>query len=85
MTRAPGQTVDQPPPGDVLEDDGRSRPRASPAASILTLCGFLVAMIAGLYSAAPADGPGGHVEPDRGRLAGWIVLGFLLTFGMFGG
>ena len=39
--------------------------------TILMLCGFLAAMIAGaLPAAAAARGPRGHLEPDRGRLAG---------------
>ena len=69
MTRAPEQTVNEPPPGDDEDDDDRGL--EFNGRTILTLCGFLAAMILALYLLLPQlAGPGGHVGADRGRLAG---------------
>ena len=85
MTRAPEQTVDEPPPGDVQEEDD-DRGLELNARTILTLCGFLVAMIAGLYFLLPQltglEDTWNRIEDGS---PGWIVLAFGLTFGMFGG
>ena len=51
MTRAPEQTVDEPRPGDAHEDDDRGLEFSG--RSVLTLCGFLAAMILGLYLLLP--------------------------------
>ena len=83
---APEQTVDR-------AAARRATPRTTNAAlefsgrTVLTLCGFLVAMIAGaLLPAAAARRPRRHLEPDRGRLAAaGSCSRFVLTVGMFGG
>ena len=59
---------------------------SSTAARVLTLCGFLAAMILGLYLLLPQLA---GLEDTWSRIEdgspGWIVLAFVLTFGMFGG
>ena len=54
--------------------------------TILTLCGFLAAMILALYLLLPQLA---GLEDTWNRIEdgspGWIVLAFVLTFGMFGG
>jgi uncharacterized protein (TIRG00374 family) len=83
MTRAPQHTADSTSPGGAHDDDhglefsGRT---------VLTLCGFLLAMIAGLYFLLPQLA---GLEDTWHRIGDgsprWIVLAFLLTFGMFAG
>src|SRR4051812_32254285 len=84
MTRAPEQTVNQPPPGDHDDDDNRGLELK--ARTILTLCGFLAAMILALYLLLPQLA---GLEDTWNRIEdgspGWIVLAFVLTFGMFAG
>jgi uncharacterized protein (TIRG00374 family) len=82
MTRAPARTVDEPPPGG--DDDDRGLEFGG--RTVLTLCGFLGAMIAGLYLLLPQlaglEDTWERIE-DGSPL--WILLAFALTFGMFGG
>jgi uncharacterized protein (TIRG00374 family) len=84
MTQAPEQTLD-PPPGDGAHDDEDHGLEFS-ARTVLTLCGFLVAMIAGLYFLLPQlaglDDTWHRIQSGSPR---WIVLAFVLTFGMFAG
>ena len=84
MTRAPEQTVDVPAPGDDEDDDDRGLELNG--RTILTLCGFLAAMILALYLLLPQLA---GLEDTWNRIEdgspGWIVLAFVLTFGMFGG
>ena len=87
MTRAPEQTVDQPAPGDdEHDDDDDGRRLEFNGRTVLTLCGFLAAMILGLYLLLPQLA---GLEDTWSRIEdgspGWIVLAFVLTFGMFGG
>ena len=84
MTRAPEQTVDQPPrPGNHKDED---RGLEINGRSVLTLCGFLLATILGLYLLLPQlaglEDTWERIEDGSPR---WILLAFLLTFGMFGG
>ena len=51
MTRAPEQTVDPHTPGDEHDEDDRGLEFSG--RSVLTLCGFLAAMILGLYLLLP--------------------------------
>ncbi len=68
MTSAPEQTVEPRPPGDEHEDDDRGLEFTG--RGVLTLCGFLAAMILGLYLLLPQlAGLEDTWEPDRGRLA----------------
>jgi uncharacterized protein (TIRG00374 family) len=84
MTRAPEQTVDQPRPGAEPDDDERGLEFSG--RSVLTLCGFLAAMILGLYLLLPQlaglEDTWNRIEDGSPR---WILLAFVLTFGMFGG
>jgi uncharacterized protein (TIRG00374 family) len=84
MTRAPEQTVEEPRPGDAHEDDDRGLEFS--ARGVLTLCGFLAAMILGLYLLLPQLA---GLEDTWNRIEdgspAWIGLAFVLTFGMFGG
>ena len=85
MTRVPDQTVDPPAPaGQPPEDDERGLEFSG--RTVVTLCGFLAAMIAGLYFLLPQLA---GLEDTWSRIEdgspGWIVLAFVLTFGMFGG
>jgi len=86
MTRAPEQTVDEPPPGAEAHDYDDDRGLELKGRSILTLCGFLAAMILALYLLLPQLA---GLEDTWNRIEdgspGWIVLAFVLTFGMFGG
>ncbi|WP_028065854.1 lysylphosphatidylglycerol synthase transmembrane domain-containing protein [Solirubrobacter soli] len=83
MTKAPEQLVDAQPPGDEEDDD---RGLELNGRTILTLCGFLAAMILALYLLLPRLA---GLEDTWNRIEdgspGWIVLAFALTFGMFGG
>jgi uncharacterized protein (TIRG00374 family) len=85
MTRASGQTVDPPSPGDDAHDEDEHGLDFS-GRTVLTLCGFLVAMIAGLYFLLPQLA---GLEDTWHRIGDgsprWIVLAFVLTFGMFAG
>jgi uncharacterized protein (TIRG00374 family) len=84
MTRAPEQAADQPSPGDAHDDDDRGLEFSG--RTVLTLCGFLVAMIAGLYFLLPQLA---GLEDTWDRLEDgtpkWIVLALVLTLGMFAG
>src|SRR4051812_4964585 len=84
MTRAPEQTFDQPRPGDDDVDDDRGLELNG--RTILTLCGFLAGMILALYLLLPQLA---GLEDTWSRIEdgspGWIVLAFVLTFGMFAG
>ena len=86
MTRAPEQTVDHPSPGDDAHDDDDDRHLEFNGRTVLTLCGFLAAAILGLYLLLPQLA---GLEDTWSRIEdgspGWIVLAFVLTFGMFGG
>ena len=82
MTRAP-ETVDGP---GAAQDDDDDRGLELNGRTILTLCGFLAAMIAGLYFLLPQltglEDTWNRIEDGS---PGWILLAFLLTFGMFAG
>jgi uncharacterized protein (TIRG00374 family) len=82
MTRAP-ETVDGP---GAAQDDDDDRGLELNGRTILTLCGFLVAMIAGLYFLLPQltglEDTWNRIEDGS---PGWILLAFVLTFGMFAG
>ena len=84
MTRAPEQTVEEPRPGDAHEEEDRGLEFSR--RSVLTLCGFLAAMILGLYLLLPQLA---GLEDTWSRIEdgspAWIGLAFVLTFGMFGG
>ena len=84
MTHAPEQTVEGPRPGDAHEDEDRGLEFSG--RSVLTLCGFLAAMILGLYLLLPQLA---GLEDTWNRIEdgspAWIGLAFVLTFGMFGG
>ncbi len=84
MTRATEQALDAPPPGDRHDDDDRGLEFSG--RTVLTLCGFLAAMIAGLYLLLPQLA---GLEDTWERIEDgspiWIGLAFVLTFGMFGG
>ena len=84
MTRVPEQTVDQPSPGDAHDDDDRGLEFSG--RTVLTLCGFLVAMIAGLYFLLPQlaglEDTWERIEDGSPK---WIVLALVLTLGMFAG
>jgi uncharacterized protein (TIRG00374 family) len=85
MTRAPEETVDESAPG-AAQDDDDDRGLELNGRTILTLCGFLAAMIAGLYFLLPQltglEDTWNRIEDGS---PGWILLAFLLTFGMFAG
>jgi uncharacterized protein (TIRG00374 family) len=85
MTRAPEQTVNSPSPGDDAHDDD-DRGLEFSGRTVLTLCGFLVAMIAGLYFLLPQlaglDDTWQRIEAGSPL---WIALALVLTFGMFAG
>jgi uncharacterized protein (TIRG00374 family) len=84
MTHAPEQTVEEPRPGDAHEEEDRGL--EFNGRSVLTLCGFLAAMILGLYLLLPQLA---GLEDTWNRIEdgspAWIGLAFVLTFGMFGG
>jgi uncharacterized protein (TIRG00374 family) len=84
MTRVPEQTADTPSPGDAHDDDEHGLETSG--RTVLTLCGFLVAMIAGLYFLLPQLA---GLEDTWERIESgsplWIALALVLTFGMFGG
>ena len=84
MTHAPEQTVEEPRPGDAHEEEDRGLEFSR--RSVLTLCGFLAAMILGLYLLLPQLA---GLEDTWSRIEdgspAWIGLAFVLTFGMFGG
>jgi uncharacterized protein (TIRG00374 family) len=86
MTRAPEQTVDEPPPGDDAHEVEDDRAVEFSGRTVLTLCGFLAAMILGLYLLLPQlaglEDTWERIEDGSPR---WIVLAFALTFGMFAG
>jgi uncharacterized protein (TIRG00374 family) len=85
MTRAPEHAEDPPQPGDEAPDDD-DRGLEFSGRTVLTLGGFLIAMIAGLYLLLPQlaglEDTWERIEDGSPR---WIVLAFLLTFGMFAG
>ena len=85
MTRAPEQTVDPPSPGDAHDDDD-DRHLEFNGRTVLTLCGFLAAAILALYLLLPQLA---GLEDTWSRIEdgspAWIVLAFVLTFGMFVG
>jgi uncharacterized protein (TIRG00374 family) len=84
MTHAPEQTVEEPRPGDAHEEEDRGLEFSR--RSVMTLCGFLAAMILGLYLLLPQLA---GLEETWSRIEdgspAWIGLAFVLTFGMFGG
>jgi uncharacterized protein (TIRG00374 family) len=84
MTRVPEQTVNSPSPGGAQDEDDHGLEFSG--RTVLTLCGFLVAMIAGLYFLLPQlaglDDTWHRIESGSPL---WMVLAFLLTFGMFAG
>jgi len=84
MTSAPEQTVDPRPPGDENEDDDRGLEFTG--RGVLTLCGFLAAMILGLYLLLPQLA---GLEDTWSRIGDgspfWIVLAFAFALGMFWG
>jgi uncharacterized protein (TIRG00374 family) len=83
MTKAPEQERPQPAPGEEPDDD---RGLEFSGRSVLTLCGFLAAMIAGLYFLLPQLA---GLEDTWNRIEdgspAWIGLAFVLTLGMFWG
>ena len=84
MTSAPEQTVDPRPPGDEHEDEDRGLEFTG--RSVLTLCGFLAAMILGLYLLLPRlvglEETWNQIEEGSPF---WILVALLLTLGMFWG
>jgi uncharacterized protein (TIRG00374 family) len=84
MTSAPEQTVDPRPPGDEPDDDDRGLEFTG--RSVLTLCGFLAAMILGLYLLLPQLA---GLEDTWNRIEDgspfWILVALVLTLGMFWG
>ena len=84
MSSAPEQTVESRPPGDEQEDDDRGLEFTG--RSVLTLCGFLAAMILGLYLLLPQLA---GLEDTWSRIGDgspfWIVLAFAFALGMFWG
>jgi uncharacterized protein (TIRG00374 family) len=85
MTRAPERTVDEPPPGDRHHEDDDHGLELS-GRTVLTLSGFLVAMIAGLYFLLPqlAGLDDTWRRMENGSPA-WLGLALALTIGMFAG
>ena len=85
MTRAP-EMVDHPSPGEDAHEDDDDRHLEFSGRTVLTLCGFLAAMILGLYLLLPQLA---GLEDTWSRIEdgspAWIVLAFALTFGMFCG
>jgi uncharacterized protein (TIRG00374 family) len=85
MTRVP-EPVREPAPGTVQQDEDDDRGLELNGRTILTLCGFLAAMILGLYFLLPQltglEDTWSRIEDGS---PGWIALAFVLTFGMFGG
>jgi uncharacterized protein (TIRG00374 family) len=85
MTRLPGPTVDEPPPGDAGEEE-LERAFEFNGRTVLTISGFLAAMILGLYLLLPQlaglEDTWERIEDGSPR---WVVLAFALTFGMFVG
>jgi uncharacterized protein (TIRG00374 family) len=83
MTKAPEQERPQPAPGEEPDDD---RGLEFSGRSVLTLCGFLAAMILGLYLLLPQLA---GLEDTWNRIEdgspAWIALAFVLTLGMFWG
>lgn len=84
MTRAPEQTVEEPrPPGDDDDDD---RGIEFSTRGVLSLCGFLVAMILGLYLLLPQlAGLEETWERIRDGSPFWILVALALALGMFWG
>ena len=84
MSSAPEQTVESRPPGDEQEDDDRGLEFTG--RGVLTLCGFLGAMILGLYLLLPQLA---GLEDTWSRIGDgspfWIVLAFAFALGMFWG
>jgi uncharacterized protein (TIRG00374 family) len=84
MTSAPEQTVEPRPPGDEPDDDDRGLEFTG--RSVLTLCGFLAAMILGLYLLLPQLA---GLEDTWSRIEDgspfWILVALVLTLGMFWG
>ena len=84
MTSAPEQTAAPRPPGDEQEDEDRGLEFTG--RSVLTLCGFLAAMILGLYLLLPQLA---GLEDTWSRIGDgspfWIVLAFAFALGMFWG
>jgi uncharacterized protein (TIRG00374 family) len=85
MTRPPEQTVDHPIPGEPQDEDD-DRGLELNGRTVLTLCGFLAAMILGLYFLLPQltglEDTWNRIEDGS---PGWVALAFVLTFGMFAG
>ena len=83
MTTAPEQERPQPAPGEEPDDD---RGLEFSGRAVLTLCGFLAAMILGLYLLLPQLA---GLEDTWSRIEdgspAWIGLAFVLTIGMFWG
>lgn len=86
MTRAPEQTVDPPSPGDDAHDEDDDRHLELSGRTVLTVAGFLAAAILAMYLLLPQLA---GLEDTWRRIEDgsptWIVLAFLLTFGMFAG
>ncbi len=84
MTSAPEQMVEPRPPGDEHDDDDRGLEFTG--RSVLTLCGFLAAMILGLYLLLPQLA---GLEDTWSRIEDgspfWILVALVLTLGMFWG
>lgn len=84
MTSAPEQTVEPRPPGDEHDDDDRGLEFS--ARGVLSLCGFLAAMILGLYLLLPQlVGLEDTWEQIEDGSPFWILVALVLTLGMFGG
>ena len=83
MTRVPEQERPHPAPGEEPDED---RGLEFSGRSVLTLCGFLAAMILGLYLLLPQlaglEDTWNRIQDGSPR---WIGLAFVLTVGMFWG
>lgn len=86
MTRAPEQEVEEPrPPGDEQHDDD-DRGLEFTTRSVLTLCGFLAAMILALYLLLPQlAGLEDTWERIQDGSPFWILVALAFALGMFWG
>jgi uncharacterized protein (TIRG00374 family) len=85
MTRAPESTANEPAPGDEPDVDD-DRGLELNARTVLTLCGFLAAMVLGLYLLLPQLA---GLEDTWNRIENgspaWMAVALAFAVGMFGG
>jgi uncharacterized protein (TIRG00374 family) len=83
MSEAPVETVDRPPPDEEQDDDHGLELNGR---TVLTLCGFLVAMLAALYFLLPRL-VGLHDTWKRIEDGSpwWMAVALVFTVGMYGG